>query len=100
MKIVKGIIVGIGLVAAVVAGVFIGLSVIDINQMHAVAQANRSAGYPNPRDRILLTIGLSAAAAFLLGLGIGLPSRLRGKDTPAAGEPSVDDSSVEEFPQD
>lgn len=99
MKILKGIIVGIGLVALVAAAVFIGLSVIDINQMHAVAQANRSAGYPNPRSRILLTIGLSAASAFLLGLGLGLPTRLRGKEELPAQEPRLDDSPEQEFPQ-
>ncbi|EPH02281.1 hypothetical protein HMPREF1531_01587 [Propionibacterium sp. oral taxon 192 str. F0372] len=57
---------------------FIGImvyNVIEVNQLHAVAIANRSAGFDNPRNMMLIGSGLGLAAGLLLGLGIATPSR-------------------------
>ena len=75
MKIVSRIVVALGLVAFVAAVLLLAKSVIDINQLHAVASANRSASFPSPLNTVLLACGLAVVGGFLLGLGLSIPRR-------------------------
>ncbi len=62
-----------------VAGIaFVGVMVYDviqINQLHAVAIANRSAGFANPRNWVMIAAALGLVAGLLLGMGIALPDK-------------------------
>ncbi|CAM3961053.1 hypothetical protein [Deinococcus frigens] len=75
MKIVSRIVVALGLVALVASLLLLGKDVIDINQLHAVANANRSTSFPTPLNNVLITFVLAVLGGFLLGLGITLPRR-------------------------
>ena len=75
MRFWKTMLLVLGLIVLVA---FIGImvyNVIEVNQLHAVAIANRSAGFDNPRNMMLIGSGLGLAAGLLLGLGIATPSR-------------------------
>lgn len=75
MKFSKTMLMVLGLVAAIA---FIGVMVyvvIEVNQLHAVAVANRSAGFDNPRSWMLISMGLALLAGLLLGMGIAMPSK-------------------------
>ncbi|GGO34559.1 hypothetical protein [Deinococcus humi] len=75
MKIVSRIVVALGLAIFVVSLLLLGKDVIDINQLHAVANANRSTNFPSPLNNVLITFGLAVVGGFLLGLGLTLPRR-------------------------
>ena len=75
MKIVSRIVVALGLVALVASLLRLGKAVIDINQLHAVANANRSTSFPTPLNNVLITYVLAVVGGLLLGLGITLPRR-------------------------
>lgn len=75
MKIVSRIVVAVGLVVFVVSLLLLGKDVIDINQLHAVANANRSTSFPSPLNNVLITYALAVLGGLLLGLGITLPRR-------------------------
>ena len=75
MKFLKWILSILGLVGLVAAGIMLAKNIIDINQLVAVASANRSTGWTNPRRWIYWTVGLAALGGLLLGWGIGLPRR-------------------------
>lgn len=75
MQIVSRIVVALGLVAFVAALLLLGKDVIDINQLHAVANANRSTSFPSPLNNVLITFVLAVLGGFLLGLGVSLPRR-------------------------
>lgn len=65
----------LGIVALVA---FIGLAIyniIEINQLHAVANANRSAQFHNPRNLILIGYAVGLLAGLLLGLAWAMPSK-------------------------
>ncbi|WP_245588638.1 hypothetical protein [Deinococcus pimensis] len=67
----------LGVILLVGAGTLLAKSVIDINQLHAVAITNRSSGFFNPSSQVLLTTGLSLASGILLGLALSLLARAR-----------------------
>lgn len=69
----------LGVVLLLVAVFLLVKNVIDINQLHAVANANRSKDYPSPTNNVLLMTGFTLAGGFLAGLGLGLP---RGRQRP------------------
>ncbi|GAA5533700.1 hypothetical protein [Deinococcus aluminii] len=62
----------LGVVIVLVAAFLLVKNVIDINQLHAVANANRSKDSPSPTNSILLMTGLTLAGGFLSGLGLSL----------------------------
>ena len=64
MKFSKTLLVVLGVVASLA---FVGLMlyvVIQVNQLHAVAIANRSAGFANPRNWMLIAAGLGFLAGY------------------------------------
>lgn len=66
----------LGALLLVVAAVLVGKNVIDINQLHAVASANRSNNFfQNPVYQVLIAAALALVAGFFIGLGSGLASR-------------------------
>ena len=73
MKIFSRLLLVLGAIIIIISAVLLGKDVIDINQLHAVANANRSATFPSPLNNVLITYGLSLLGAFLLGLGLSLP---------------------------
>ena len=74
MKFSKTLLVVLGVVASLAfVGVMIYV-VIQINQLHAVAIANRSAGFVNPRNWTLIGAGLGFGRS-LLGIGLALPEK-------------------------
>lgn len=75
MRFSKTLLVVLGCVAALA---FLGLmiyNVIQINQLHAVAVANRSAGFANPRNWVLIASGVGLLSGLLLGMGMAMPSK-------------------------
>ena len=75
MKFSKTLLVVLGVVASLAfVGVMIYV-VIQINQLHAVAIANRSAGFANPRNWTLIGAGLGFSGGLLLGIGWALPEK-------------------------
>lgn len=75
MKFSKTLLVVLGVVASLAfVGVMIYV-VIQVNQLHAVAIANRSAGFVNPRNWTLIGAGLGFLGGLLLGIGLALPEK-------------------------
>ncbi|MBX8465465.1 hypothetical protein, partial [Deinococcus sp. RIT780] len=60
MQLLSRLALAVGLILLVVAAVLLGKDVIDINQLHAVANANRSTNFPSPLNNVLITAGLAA----------------------------------------
>ncbi|GGM10976.1 hypothetical protein [Deinococcus aerophilus] len=75
MQLLSRFVLAFGLIMIIAAALLLGKDVIDINQLHAVANANRSATFPSPLNNVLITFVLAVAGGFLLGLGITLPRR-------------------------
>ncbi|PNY80718.1 hypothetical protein [Deinococcus koreensis] len=73
MRILSRLLLLVGVIVIIVSAIMLGKDVIDINQLHAVANANRSTNFPSPLNNVLITYGLSLVGAFLLGLGLSLP---------------------------
>ncbi|MFC6802227.1 hypothetical protein ACFQDE_11315 [Deinococcus caeni] len=48
MQLLSRLALAVGLILLVAAAVLLGKDVIDINQLHAVANANRSTNFPSP----------------------------------------------------
>lgn len=64
--------------AVVVLLCFVGVmiyNVIEINQLQAVASANRSTEFKNPRNWVLIGAALGVAGGFLLGVSLAMPSK-------------------------
>ena len=77
MTILARIVALIGLILIVGAAVFLAKTVIDINQLHAVANANRSTIFFNPVYNVLWTAGIAMLGGLLAGTGLGLMMRRR-----------------------
>ncbi|RJF72663.1 MULTISPECIES: hypothetical protein [Deinococcus] len=75
MKILSRILVLLGIIVVIASAILLGKDVIDINQLHAVANANRSSSFPSPLNNVLITYALSVVGAFLTGLGLSMPKR-------------------------
>ncbi|MFD2608020.1 hypothetical protein ACFSR9_01005 [Deinococcus taklimakanensis] len=75
MQVLSRLLLLIGLIVLVAGLVLLGKNVIDINQLHAVAYANKSNEGPNPNQQILLMAGLTSVGGFLTGLGLSMPRR-------------------------
>ena len=78
MTILSRIVTLLGLILIVVGAVLLAKDVIDINQLHAVASANRSNNFfNNPVYTVIWTAGIALVGGLLAGIGIGLMSRQR-----------------------
>jgi formate/nitrite transporter FocA (FNT family) len=75
MQLLSRFVLAFGLIMVIAAALLLGKDVIDINQLHAVANANRSTNFPSPLNNVLITFVLAVVGGFLLGLGITLPRR-------------------------
>ena len=75
MQILTRVLLALGVVLLVAGAVILGKNVIDINQLHAVASANRSTSFFNPVYEVLIGAALALLAGFLLGVGSGLARR-------------------------
>ncbi|MDR2931195.1 MAG: hypothetical protein LBV06_09875 [Propionibacteriaceae bacterium] len=78
LKFLKGFLLVLGAVLIVATIVLMVWDVIQINQVVAVANANKSnaAGFnANPRNWVLLGAGAALVGGLLLGLGLGMPNR-------------------------
>lgn len=109
MKFIKWATVVIGAIGAMVAGYYLFQSWVGVGKMMAVANANKSQGFPSPMDYIYLAAGIAFASGIVLGLGLGLPSRtqrsLRRELTATTAAPAhfadtTADDSVTEQPAD
>lgn len=61
----------LGLVVLLVGLGFLAKNAIDIDRLHAVAVSDRSAGFYNPLQQVLLMAGLTTVGGILTGLGLG-----------------------------
>ncbi len=77
MQILTRTLLILGLVLLVAGAVLLGKNVIDINQLHAVASANRSTSFFNPVYEVLIGAALALVSGFVLGVGSGLARRGR-----------------------
>lgn len=75
MRFSKNLLLVLGVVVAIAFVALMVYDVVQINQLHAVAIANRSAGFANPRNWVMLGAALGLVAGLLLGLGIAMPSK-------------------------
>lgn len=75
MQILSRALLVVGLIVVVVALVYLGMNVISINQLHAVAYANKSNDGPNPVNNVMWMTGLAIVGGFLAGLGLSMPRR-------------------------
>ncbi|WP_460744772.1 hypothetical protein [Mariniluteicoccus endophyticus] len=78
MKILKILFALAGVVGLAVAGYYLFNAWVDIRSMMAIANANRSAEFVSPWQKVLTSTLLATAGALVLGLGIGLPMRTAG----------------------
>ncbi len=75
MKILKGLLVVLGVAALAVGGWYLFSTWVDVRAMMAVANANRSAEFPSPINQVYLSVAGGALGGLLLGIGLGLPRR-------------------------
>lgn len=75
MQILSKLMVILGLLVTVGSLVYLGMNVIEINQLHAVAYANKSNEGPNPVNNVMLMTALAVLGGFLSGLGLNMPKR-------------------------
>ncbi|AXG99501.1 hypothetical protein [Deinococcus wulumuqiensis] len=75
MQILSKLMVILGLLVTVGSLVYLGMNVIEINQLHAVAYANKSNEGPNPVNNVMLMTALAVLGGFLSGLGLSMPKR-------------------------
>ncbi|MFC4426544.1 hypothetical protein [Deinococcus navajonensis] len=73
MRVLSRMLLLVGLIVLVVGLVFLGKNIIDINQLHAVAYANKSNEGANPNQQVLLMAALTTLGGFLTGLGLSMP---------------------------
>lgn len=78
MKILKILFALLGLVGLAVGGYYLFQSWLEVRNLWAIANANRSSSSVNPTNMVLLTAALAAGGGLLLGLGIGLPGKTAG----------------------
>jgi Na+/proline symporter len=76
LKFLKNLLIIFGLILLIAAVVLLVKNVYDITNITNVANANNSAmPWTNPRNLILIQVGGTLVAGFLLGLGIGMPKQ-------------------------
>ncbi|SMB89329.1 hypothetical protein [Deinococcus hopiensis] len=75
MQVLSRVVVILGVLVTLGAVFLLFKNVIDINQLHAVANANRGQDYPSPTNNVLLMTALALVGGFLAGLGVRLAPR-------------------------
>lgn len=70
MQVLSRVALLLGVLIVIGAAFLLLKNVIDINQLHAVANANRSKDFPSPTNNIVLMTGLTLLGSFLTGLGL------------------------------
>ena len=77
MRILSRAVVIIGVIVTLAAMAFLFKLYIDVNQLNAVANANRSVQYitASPAGNMLLASLGALAGGFLMGLGVSMPKR-------------------------
>jgi hypothetical protein len=76
MKVLKSVLVVLGLLAVAGAAALLVKNVWDLRILYEVAMANKSQpSVGNPTNLVLVGAGLAAVGGVVLGLGIGLPRR-------------------------
>lgn len=75
MRILSGLLVIIGLLVLLAGAYYLFTNYIAINQLHAVAYANKSNEGLNPNANLLIQSALLAGGGFLTGLGLSMPKR-------------------------
>jgi len=75
MKILKWLLVLLGVAGGVGAGVYAFRGWLELRNLVAVAESMRSAPQINPQQELALAIGLAALGGLLLGLGLAMPRR-------------------------
>ena len=76
MKVLKSVLVVVGLLAVAGAAGLLVKNVWDLRVLYEVAMANKSQpSVVNPTNLVLIGAGLAALGGVVLGLGIGLPRR-------------------------
>ena len=77
MKIISTLFLGVGFVVLLIGAGLLFKNIIDINQLWAVANANRSTPFFNPRQEVMIMASLLVIGGFLLGLGLSMPKGRR-----------------------
>jgi hypothetical protein len=76
MKVLKSVLVVLGLLAVAGAAGLLVKNVWDLRILYEVAMANKSQpSVVNPTNFVLIGAGLAAVGGIVLGLGLGLPRR-------------------------
>lgn len=75
MNNLKRVLLFFGVVVLVGTVFLLAKNLIDLNQLAAVASANRSTPFFNPGREVTLTAGLALLSGLLLGLGLALHAR-------------------------
>lgn len=79
MKILKYLLLILGVVGLVVTGVLVGKFALDAQLLIGAAQRyDQQSKYIDPFQAMLVILAAGAAGAFLVGLGAGLPRRTAG----------------------
>lgn len=102
LKVLKGILIAVGIVLIAATIVLTVWDVIQINQLVAVANANKSnqASFnSNPRNWILLGAAGALIGGFVLGFGLGIPKftfkqRLQAKSDEEAKASTIPDPGL------
>lgn len=89
MKVLKWLLVLVGVAALIGAIVYTYLGWLDLQRLVAAAEAMRSAPQPNPQQEIVLAIGLALGSGLALGVGLGMPRRTAGRIRKEALESSA-----------
>ncbi|WOQ16986.1 hypothetical protein [Raineyella sp. W15-4] len=79
MKVLKWLLVLVGVAALIGAGVYTYLSWFELQKLVAVAESMRSAPQVNPQREMILSIALALGSGLALGVGLGLPRRTAGR---------------------
>lgn len=79
MKVLKWLLVLVGVAALIGAIIYSYLGWLDLQRLVAAAESMRSTPQPNPQQEMVLALGLCLVSGLVLGLGLGLPRRTAGR---------------------
>lgn len=79
MKVLKNVLLVVGLIAVIAAGAMLLNNIWNLKTIFELAYVNKSqASLTNPIPLVALGAGLALVGGILLGLGIGMPRRTAG----------------------
>lgn len=79
MKVLKWLLVLVGVAALIGTIVYTYLGWLDLQRLIAAAESMRSAPQPNPGQEIVIAISLALASGLGIGFGLGMPRRTAGR---------------------